>query len=101
MTIEQSLLFLITSFAVYRISRMIALEDGAFNLFALLRGWVFTKFGNGWINEGVNCPMCISWWIALPIAFVVSPLNLLIVFLVWQALSGIAVFLYKMERQDA
>ena len=45
--------------AVYRISNMIAQEDGAFDMFARLRTWVGQK---SWIGRGIHCVLCVSFW---------------------------------------
>ena len=105
------LTFLIAALAVYRVARMMALEDGPFEMFAELRGMVFAKFGNGWVNDGFNCPLCLSFWFGLIVGLLVgwsgmgvaglggheaAPLQVVLYGL---ALSGAAAFLYKMERK--
>lgn len=61
------LLFIVSVFAVYRISLMIAFEDGpAWSLVILrediIKTLVSTK--NFWIYKGFNCPLCIGFWLS-------------------------------------
>lgn len=52
-------------FATYRVSRMTSLEDGPWEVFTRLRGLVYRKAGDTWIERGVNCPLCLSVWIGI------------------------------------
>lgn len=89
----------------YRISRMLAMEDGAFDIFHRFREWVSRKttgirYVEGkrqhWIDAGLNCPLCIGFWLALPLSIVMYGS-----FNVWQwfVVAGIQTFLQKMERE--
>lgn len=53
-------------FAIYRIARMIAEEDGPAFVFKRLRDH-FTD-DKSWIAVGLRCFYCVSIWAALPIA---------------------------------
>ena len=87
--------YLISAFAVYRVSRMIALEDGFFDVFSLWRGFLFQRFGEKhWVTRGWNCPLCLSFWVGMLVAFLL-PGNFI---LMWMGLSGAATFLYRLER---
>lgn len=94
------LIVLVAMLADYRLARMVALEDGPFELFLNWRGWVFERFGNGWVNAGANCPLCLSFWIgfalAVALGFILA-LPLWYACLLWFALSGAASFLYLVE----
>lgn len=94
---------LIAALAVYRVSFMIAREDGPFDVFERLRLLAITRYppettGNRtrphWIVRGISCPLCISWWLALPAALIVAPdvsaLGL------WPAIAGLCLFLYQL-----
>lgn len=89
---------LICGLAVYRISRMIALEEGPFGLFVSLRERV-DPFQHSWLGRGLNCPLCISFWAGIGVA-VVSRSQRGRMLLLPFALSGLGSFLYKMERKD-
>lgn len=49
--------------AVYRVAYMVALETGPFELCAKLRR-AATK-APLWVQEGLGCPLCISFWLGL------------------------------------
>ncbi len=62
--------FLVAALATYRISFMIAQEDGPFDLFSKLRGMVGQR---EWYGRGMHCTLCISFWISLLAACFISP----------------------------
>lgn len=98
---------LLAAFAVYRIAFMIAREEGPFDVFDRLRALAGNlpeqRDGNRrrphWIQRGLGCPLCISWWLALPAAFIVvyslsqPPLMALAL---WPCIAGICLFLYQL-----
>lgn len=96
------LLFIIASLATYRLSRMMAIEDGPGDLFVRFRTWVW-KIGRGrrdGLYKGLACPLCLSFWIGAGIALILpwnTPTEYALTTL---ALSGAAVFLYRQERND-
>ena len=55
---------LIWSLIIYRISTDIAYMSGPFNVFEHFRTWCIDHAPD-WVSEGVNCPICISWWLAV------------------------------------
>lgn len=98
---------LFAAFAVYRLAYMIAREEGPFDLFDRLRTVAgrlpVEKDGNRtrahWIQRGLGCPLCISWWLALPAAgIVVYSLSqpLMMAFALWPVIAGICLFLYQL-----
>lgn len=76
--------------AVYRVSYLIAREDGPFDLAA----WVREKLGQAnWIGRGFHCPLCLSFWGALLAALMLAAHGRLeassdIFLLNWGALAG-------------
>lgn len=91
----------VATFVVYRISRMIAVEEGPFEVFTTIRTFFYHNKYPEWIQRGIVCPLCVSFWIALPIAILVTyqvHLDWYAVFWLWFALSGSASFLYKIEQ---
>lgn len=90
----QPLTLLIAALAVYRLSRMIADEEGPFSIFQQLRG----RFPpTDWIGRGLECIMCVSFWVALPVALYIdgtwtAPLT-------WLALSTVTVLIRKWEQK--
>lgn len=53
----------ICALATYRLTRLIAVEEGPFGLALKLRG-ALDPDGRTWIGRGMACPWCISFWIA-------------------------------------
>ncbi len=81
--------FIVFSFAVYRVSTDIAWMSGPFHLFEIIRGTVMVKFGFAhWITEGVNCPICLSFWVASPLIYTHG-------IAWWLAVAGAAGFLAR------
>lgn len=93
--------------AVYRLAFMVSREDGPFDLFTKLRQLTSRLpeqvIGNRrqphWIARGFACPLCISWWLALPAALLVAwivGLPLLAALALWPAIAGAALFLFQL-----
>lgn len=93
--------------AVYRVAFMVAREEGPADVFDRLRGLAATlpaqRDGNRsrphWIQRGLGCPLCVSWWLALPAAYgVVWALSLPLVatLALWPAIAGACLFLYQL-----
>jgi hypothetical protein len=87
------LIFALAALAVYRAARMLADEEGPFSLFARLRGAVDPD-QRTWVGRGLNCPLCIGLWLALPVALALSTDWLLW----WFGLAGAAAWLHRQER---
>jgi len=89
--------FIIAALAVYRVARMIALEDGLFDVFARSRGWVIGKFAHfeqsHWVARGVQCPLCIGFWLALLGAVIINHWEW------WLAIAGAQTLLQKLEKE--
>jgi len=90
----QPLTVLLASLAVYRLSRMLTDEEGPFMVFTALRGIAKT---DTWIGRGLECIMCMSVWVALPIALWID--WSWDWWLTWLALSGVTVLLRKWEQK--
>ncbi len=86
--------YIIATFAVYRIATDLAWENGPGGLFGRWRGWVLSRYGkDDWRSEGVGCPICLSFWLALPAAFVWGPLA-------WLGIAGAAAFLARRSSTE-
>jgi hypothetical protein len=80
--------------AVYRVSHMIAFEDGPGDIIALMREGA----GANRIGKLMDCPFCVSVWAALPVSMLFSnTVNELI--LNWLALSGASVVIERLTRK--
>lgn len=85
--------FVLASLAVWRISHLLALEDGPFDLVVRLRA----KLGD--TGRVLDCFYCVSLWTAAPMALFVSP-NAQHWWCIWLALSGAAALLHRLSERS-
>lgn len=91
----------LAALAVYRVSHMLAYEEGPFAIFAVGRSRLKTGARvPEWLKEGAECPMCISFYLgflaALPLLFWGEGLLLYVVASL--ALSGVTVLLVSLTE---
>lgn len=79
--------------ATYRVSRMIALEDGPFDVFSRLQELAGGQ--KNWVGRGLACPLCVSFWLALPAALLVGFVDVRQLALLWLGIAGAAVVLHR------
>lgn len=86
--------FVLAALAAWRVTHLLAREDGPGDVVARLRG----RLGSGFWGKLMDCFYCLSFWVAAPMAFFVGrgPLDL---FFVWLALSGAACLLERLGRE--
>lgn len=88
--------WLVAALAVYRISHMVALERGPYDLFTLARTLTGERYGpRSWQFEGVNCVLCLSFWLALPVALLLRPRGITQFILDWLGLAGAVMVAHK------
>jgi hypothetical protein len=85
--------FTLSALAVYRVSFLIAREDGPWDLFRQVR----SSAKGTMAGRLVACLNCLSVWISLPLAWFVGH-SLAERILAWWALSGAAVLLDRATR---
>ncbi len=83
---------LLSVLAVYRISRMLALEEGPFSVFARARSAVGGDTQETWLGRGVNCPLCLGFWIAGLLTLLLKEDALF-----WLGIAGGAAFLQEKD----
>ena len=88
--------FLLCTLAVWRISHLLAQEDGPFDVVFRLR----SKVGQGFFGTLLDCFLCLSLWVALPFAFL-SADTLIDRVVAWLALSGGASILFLVTGRKA
>jgi Na+/pantothenate symporter len=94
--------FILSVLAVWRISHLLACEDGPFDLVFKLRKIA----GQGFFGNLLDCFYCLSLWIAIPFAILLSP-DWTTGCVAWLALAGAAALLFKVtdrmpkEGEDA
>ncbi len=86
--------FVLAVFATWRITHLLAREDGPADIIARLR----MRLGNGFAGKLMDCFYCLSIWVAAPLTLLVcsKPLDLL---LTWLALSGAACLLERIGQE--
>lgn len=84
----------IFTLAVYRVSTDMAWMSGPFHVFEYFRGLIIQKFGiHSWITEGVNCPICLAFWVSTPIIFTHGIIE-------WLTIAGASAFLSRVSAQE-
>ena len=80
-------MFILATLIVYRLATDLAWESGPMRAYSALRGFVIVHAGaESWLSEGITCPICWSFWIALPAGLL---LDLSVMGLVyWLAIAG-------------
>ncbi len=62
---------LICALATYRITRIILIEDGPFNIFVTLRG-ALDPDQKTWLGKGMACIWCVSFWVGLVLVYLAT-----------------------------
>jgi len=82
---------ILSAAAVWRITHLVALEDGPFDVFVSIR----RALGGSIFGRLMDCFYCLSFWVAAPFAALVAT-TLWDGLLVWVALSGAACLLERL-----
>jgi hypothetical protein len=82
---------------VWRVTHMLASEDGPWNLWVRLR----RAAGNGFWGELLDCIYCLSLWVALPFAVIIGS-GAAEIFCLWLGLSAGALIVERLteHRRD-
>jgi hypothetical protein len=91
------LCYLLAAFATYRVTHLIAREDGPGALLARLR----RRLGSGFWGSLMDCFKCVSVWVAAPFACFASSADAVEWTVTWLALSGVACFLDALTERAA
>ena len=75
---------------VYRFSFMLAQEDGPFDIFSKLRGYIGQKT---WYGRGMHCTLCISFWVSLLCAVFVAEGVTIVTY--WFGIAGGVLVLHR------
>jgi len=84
------LAYVLAALATWRLTHLIAEEDGPVDLVLKLRLWL----GDGWLGSWMDCFYCLSIWVAMPFAAAVAH-SLGEGLVAWLALSGAACLLER------
>ncbi len=82
--------FLVAGLATWRVTHFLASEDGPADVMFRLRAWL----GSSLLGKLMDCFGCLSIWVSVPFAFVVTR-RLKDDVLIWLALSGGAFLLER------
>lgn len=88
--------FVIGTFVTYFLSYSFAKLDGPFGLFIETRSFLFHRFPKPWVQKGVTCPFCISFYAGFLVAlavFFIAPLAWWGFFFLWFGYTGASMFL--------
>ena len=95
-TDELLIRFLLAVLATWRVTHLLANEDGPGDMIVRVRA----RLGNGFIGSLMDCFNCLSLWISAPAALLVSRRPLMWVS-AWLALSGGACLLERLGDKPA
>lgn len=88
--------FILATLAVWRLTHLIAAEDGPFKVIV----WIRERAGQGLWGTLLDCFYCLSVWIAIPFAMVMGGSRWQ-KFLLWPALSAAAILLNRVADRIA
>jgi hypothetical protein len=88
--------FILATLAVWRITHLVAAEDGPFDLIV----WLRRKAGAGFWGRLLDCFYCLSIWIAIPFALWLGSSRWQKL-LLWPALSGAAILVNRIADRLA
>jgi len=86
--------FILATLVVWRVTHLLASEDGPWDVIARMRN----TLGNSVFGRLMDCFGCLSIWVSIPFAFVVSR-RIKDDLLIWLALSGSAFLLERATAQ--
>jgi hypothetical protein len=86
---------LLAVLAVFRLSVLIALEDGPFDVLSLARERVGQTT---WVGRGLHCPLCISFWLSLAAGFYLAQWGGSWA-LYWLGVAGAVNLVYRISSQ--
>lgn len=81
--------------AVWRLTHLISQEDGPFDIVIKFR----KLFGQGFFGNLLDCFYCLSLWISIPFAIILSK-DLVWGIITWLAISGAACLLFKLTDKN-
>lgn len=91
MVIRELIIWVAAVLSIYRISHAVAMEDGAFDIFSIIRNRFHQS---NWISRGLHCVLCISAWLSAIPAFLIH-WTVLDPILAWLSIAGACLIIHK------
>jgi hypothetical protein len=85
--------FLLAALATWRLTFLLAREDGPWHIFARLRN----RLNTGFFSQLLGCVKCVGMWVSIPFAFFVRG-DLLELVVTWLALAGVTALIDEWTR---
>jgi hypothetical protein len=87
----------LAALACWRLTHLISAEDGPFDILLKLR----QRLGDGMLGKLMDCPYCVSIWVAMPLALLLCTdvLGWLLAVLALSGAAGLAERLAPPERE--
>ncbi len=79
---------------------MITREDGPFEVFLRLRSAIHVSEAPEWVREGMECPLCVSFWLSFLVSPYLRPKNPYQYVLLSLAVSAVTVVITKFENEE-
>lgn len=79
--------YVIAALGVFFVARTVTMMDGPFGLCALLREKIDPQ-QTTWLGRGMNCPICVGFYVAFVIAWLVPWIAWQDFVLTWLGLAG-------------
>lgn len=89
-----ALSFVIVVLAVWRVSVIIAQDEGPFSVFERVRGRIDPNQST-WLGRGVRCVGCVSFWVALVALILLDIPNPI---WVWLGVAGGAMLIHRIVK---
>lgn len=93
---ENVINIILVTLGVFRLSYMVSNEDGPGDIFSKLREWVGQS---NWVGRGLNCFLCVSFWVSSFGAFFLYPDDSKMFFTSWFAIAGLCLIIHKRLTQ--
>lgn len=92
--------FILATLALWRVSRMLVLEDGPLYLFSRFRNiiGIYEEDGqlqsDNWVGTLFTCPLCVATWLSIPLTIYLRE-----DWLYWLGLAGAACVLFRFSEK--
>lgn len=86
-----ALTLVIVILATYRVSVLIAQDEGPFSIFERVRGRI-DPHQSSWLGRGMRCVGCVSFWVSLAAALLIGAADWV---WVWLGVAGGAMLIHR------